>query len=244
MSSPKAFPLRRERRGSLGSLHDSVKRSAELHRTAHFNPEQRAARGELVSAALARFLDLGESDPSAVARVVDEMVPDPLRVKGISKEARNAAAKGLGWVNDSPTIFESVDDRRAVAPARSEILGWFARGRLGEVEKRRGVAFLPPDVLAIREEIRQVIEGERMRLLLAAPPATRSGCSRKGDIALLRGPSGHLLEEVRYSTAEEYLGIRERQRQKLMNGPLVSKRKSFITVESLMRYLPPQKNPH
>jgi len=70
------------------------------------------------------------------------------------------------------------------------------------------------------------------------PSAARSlGLSRKGDPALLAGK-----DLVTFKTAEEYLGISERQRQSLMEkGSLVVKGKGLnrrITTESLLEYLP------
>lgn len=65
------------------------------------------------------------------------------------------------------------------------------------------------------------------------------GKARKGDAALLQGK-----RSVSFATAEEYLGISERQRQKLMNsGALTVEgqgQNRKITTESLKKYLPPE----
>jgi hypothetical protein len=67
----------------------------------------------------------------------------------------------------------------------------------------------------------------------------RSGKLRKGDATLLHGK-----RLVTFATAEEYLGISERQRQKLMNsGGLKVEgqgQNRRITSESLKAYLPPE----
>jgi len=76
----------------------------------------------------------------------------------------------------------------------------------------------------------------------AGAEKTRPGNDRKGDPALLDGK-----DRVSFRTAEQYLGITERQRQKLCkSGSLTvegqgSNRK--ITTESLKTYLPPE-NPN
>ena len=65
------------------------------------------------------------------------------------------------------------------------------------------------------------------------------GKTRKGNAALLHGK-----RSVTFATAEEYLGISERQRQKLMNsGALKVEGQGLnrkITTESLIAYLPPE----
>ena len=70
----------------------------------------------------------------------------------------------------------------------------------------------------------------------------RRGKERKGDAALLADKHA-----VIFSTAEQYLGITERQRQKLMKcGALKGDeqgRNRKITTESLRKYLRP-KNPN
>jgi hypothetical protein len=67
----------------------------------------------------------------------------------------------------------------------------------------------------------------------------RPGKERKGDGALLAGRSA-----VRFETAEEYLGIKERQRQALVKkGALIVVGKGHgrkITTESLKEYLLPE----
>lgn len=73
-----------------------------------------------------------------------------------------------------------------------------------------------------------------------APVAERSQkLSRKGDASLLAGKS-----LVTFRTAQEYLGISERQRQSLVKqGALAVQGKGHnkkITTESLVAYLPPE----
>jgi hypothetical protein len=67
----------------------------------------------------------------------------------------------------------------------------------------------------------------------------RAGKARKGDATLL-GPK----RLVNFRTAEQYLGISERQRQKLINsGSLKVEgqgQNRKITAESLKAYLPPE----
>jgi hypothetical protein len=67
----------------------------------------------------------------------------------------------------------------------------------------------------------------------------RMGKARKGDATLLGQK-----QFVSFKTAEQYLGISERQRQKLMNsGALKYKGQGLnrkITTESLKAYLPPE----
>jgi hypothetical protein len=69
---------------------------------------------------------------------------------------------------------------------------------------------------------------------------------RKGDITLLQKRDGSLYASVPFSTAESYLGISARQRQKLQDdgrlkviGKGLNRR---ITVESLMEYCPPRED--
>jgi hypothetical protein len=67
----------------------------------------------------------------------------------------------------------------------------------------------------------------------------RPGKPRKGDATLLHGK-----RLVTFATAEEYLGISERQRQKLMNSGALKVegqgQNRRITSESLKAYLPPE----
>ena len=67
--------------------------------------------------------------------------------------------------------------------------------------------------------------------------------SRKGDPALLGAR-----EMVNFQVAEEYLGVSERQRQKLVKQRRLDVRghgqNRMITTESLRRYLPPVENPN
>jgi hypothetical protein len=68
---------------------------------------------------------------------------------------------------------------------------------------------------------------------------TRPGKARKGDVTLLGQK-----QFVSFKTAEQYLGISERQRQKLMNsGALRFEGEGHnrkITTESLKACLPPE----
>jgi hypothetical protein len=286
---------------------DAIRRSAELHGlhgTANFTPDERAARekarDKLLDAAMARareFGGVGELDDDTLARVVDEMAPNPFPAVPVSQGARAALANGLEWDPESSAIWEveyrrtighegtallslstepgreitvaiirrpgtpqlSIDVRghfirivpaankdgvvlstgarllrafnaepaattlaalavdRADLPipvtgradehnasvinsveiktlksAQPETLGWFARGRLGGLEREFGVVFLPPDLLAIREELRQFLVGERKRLAgrhgrTAAPRAKRSRVNDTPDEIAQRG---------------------------------------------------------
>lgn len=73
----------------------------------------------------------------------------------------------------------------------------------------------------------------------ASPADTRQ--KRKGDLSLIEGK-----RLVSFRTAEEYLGISERQRQNLMSdGALQVEGQGInrkITTESLLKYLP-RENP-
>jgi hypothetical protein len=67
--------------------------------------------------------------------------------------------------------------------------------------------------------------------------------ARKGDPTLLGDK-----EAVRFRKAEQYLGIAERQRQKLITQGVLKVvgggQNRMITTESLREYLPPKKIPH
>jgi hypothetical protein len=82
----------------------------------------------------------------------------------------------------------------------------------------------------------------RQPAIVAADGTDRCGKTRKGDATLLAGK-----QVVNFRTAEQYLGITERQRQKLVKeGSLVVEGKGSnrkITSESLKSYLPPE-NPN
>jgi len=73
------------------------------------------------------------------------------------------------------------------------------------------------------------------------PDAPRVGADikRKGDLTLLAGR-----ELVAFKTAEQYLGISERQRQNLMERNVLEVKgmgqNRKITAESLLKYLPPE----
>jgi len=70
----------------------------------------------------------------------------------------------------------------------------------------------------------------------------------KGDDRWLRGVKDELLDKVNFQKAEGYLGIKPRQRQKLIESEkLVLDGARFITVKSLLGRLAPtvhEKNPH
>jgi DNA-binding transcriptional regulator YiaG len=70
---------------------------------------------------------------------------------------------------DGVSVITSVEIK-TLKPAQPEILRWFAtRGKLGELERKHKVVFQPPDVEAIRLELRQMLEKERPQ---TSPPVT------------------------------------------------------------------------
>jgi len=177
------------------SIADAIRRSANLHGihgAANFTPEEKAARelarDRLLTVTRDRFLELGGGD-DALACAIDEIVPNPLPVGEPSGAGRAVLANGLEWEPGSLATWETGAD--GVTPARPEVLGWFARGRLGELERELGVVFLPPDVLVLREELRQALAGERSKLVAhqghaAEPPAKRSNPGRLLDTARIK----------------------------------------------------------
>lgn len=157
-------------------------RSADWRATSHFTEEQRDARDKLVSIARTRARDASELDDAAVAQLIEELAPNPFSADRPSDAARKALKNGLEWDMDSPAIWERVNPQARSSPL-PEVLRWFSRGQVGEMEQKYGVVFLPPDVLAIREELRQVLEGERTRLAahLGRTAAPRTKRNRVAD---------------------------------------------------------------
>jgi len=102
------------------------------------------------------------------------------------------------------------------------------------------IAFLESLVVA-RQEVTEIMPKAALPASTESTQAVATNPSRKGDPTLLDGK-----ESVSFKIAQQYLGVGERQRQRLIESGKLDVvgegQHRRITTESLKRYSPPSEN--